>query len=638
MAAINPHLGRKPHKGDILILRRFPAAKTFRPHLLGLSAGLTLTLAVFTLMLPVAFFSAAIVVALFLIGTVYLGSLMPLIAAALAFIPGLAAAQPTGYLAYAFFSGYLAGVTLALSYNAAVFLYITNFEKQRIKIAFAVDRRRSVNIIKSPIEQEEKALLSVIRPVAYYLEAIDTPDQREQATDVLLNMITRAYAKLAVRDQEHLLGLKDKSSEDERRAALQNLLHQLKENFTSQDAATRARATELFRHRIEPLVERVLKLNRNKLYNMPVHPAPEAPYTILFVANPVIKKEHGEGYEADPIMTDPRLFYRTVEKALRAFAGNEIYGRPEIWSRIRIVTVFDTNLAGSRTAEHALVGEYGRSLLIDDIAAAGMLTPLTEMETRVQAMLARDNSTSLSLRDIDVIIALSASATHLRASSRYADYLEGTPIDTEPGSPLANGCAPDGANAYTFDPDPNQSKQRNGEAEIRLPWQGDSGRLFEHELYSSHPGRCAINVYNASKRTFVHEFTHAMSSALRGAICDEYADRIQLIGENGSNGNGRHEEPVLPFYINRIERTAHEDGTFTPVHTIFGRYNCTEYRSDLFHPSAKENWLGYFPEKRDPAYTCTMDRPSGMHRFDKLLADFIYDRLCAKLNRPARTS
>ncbi len=121
MAAINPHLGRKPHKGDILILRRFPAAKTFRPHLLGLSAGLTLTLAVFMLMLPVSFVPAAVIMALFLLGTVYLGSLMPLIVAALAFIPGLAAAQPTGYLAYAFFSGYLAGAALALSYNAAVF-------------------------------------------------------------------------------------------------------------------------------------------------------------------------------------------------------------------------------------------------------------------------------------------------------------------------------------------------------------------------------------------------------------------------------------------------------------------------------------------------------------------------------------
>ncbi len=641
MAAINPHLGEKPRKGDILILRRFPAAKTFRPHLLGLSLGVTLTLFAFIAALAQSssFLAGMAILTLFFFGTWFLGSLMPAISAMLLIFsgaPGLTGFAAT--LAYAYLSGYLAGAGMALVYNALVFLYLTSFEKEQIKFAFAADLRSPVNIIKSPIPQEEKALLEVIRPVHYYLAALKDDSKRAKATEVLLNMITSAYNKLSSRDQEHMLGLEKPVGEAERRAALQEMLNSLKDKLSSDDFLQREQAIELIESRIEPLVEHALQLRRRKLYNTRVHPEPAAPYTILFVANPVIKKEEGDGYEPDPILHNHRFFYQTVEKALRAFAGNEIYGRPEIWSRIRIVTLFDPSLADSMKAEHALIGEYGRALLIDDIAAAGMLTPLTEMETRVDAMLQKAEGSTLSVRDIDVIIALSASPTHLRASSRYADYLEGTAIGDEFGTPLENGCAPKTANGFTFDPDPHGSKNNGNGAEISLPWSGNSGRQFEHELYSSHPGRCAINVYSAGGRTFIHEFTHAMSSAVHGIICDEYADRIQLIGSAATNGNG-HVSAAMPFYINRIERTSKQDGRFTPVHTLFARYNCTDYRSDLFHPSARENWRGYFPEKRSPAYSCTMDRPSGgAHRFDKLLADFIYDRMCAKLNRPKRSS
>ena len=38
------------------------------------------------------------------------------------------------------------------------------------------------------------------------------------------------------------------------------------------------------------------------------------------------------------------FFLRSVVRALESFHNNEVLGRPEIWSRVRIVTVFDENI------------------------------------------------------------------------------------------------------------------------------------------------------------------------------------------------------------------------------------------------------------------------------------------------------
>ena len=43
-----------------------------------------------------------------------------------------------------------------------------------------------------------------------------------------------------------------------------------------------------------------------------------------------------------------------------------------------------------------------------------------------------------------------------------------------------------------------------------------------HDYYTNHPGRVALNVLEASSKTYVHEFAHAMSSNIHGAIVDEY--------------------------------------------------------------------------------------------------------------------
>jgi hypothetical protein len=129
----------------------------------------------------------------------------------------------------------------------------------------------------------------------------------------------------------------------------------------------------------------------------------------------------------------------------------------------------------------------------------------------------------------------------------------------------------------------------------------------------------------------VHEFAHAMSSAFNGAIVDEYADIILV--ENDED----NEAATIPmFYINRMERKQYmhgENGRFVAIPTFFTQFDKADFLSDLNHPSARENWHGYFPERIRPDIPCTMDKSEGMHEFDKLLHAFMYKRLAEKINR-----
>ena len=86
-----------------------------------------------------------------------------------------------------------------------------------------------------------------------------------------------------------------------------------------------------------------------------------------------------------------------------------------------------------------------------------------------------------------------------------------------------------------------------------------------------------------------------------------------------------------PFYINRINRNKNKK--IVPVHRIFAKYNGNIYYSDRDHPSAREDWLGYFPERKNSFTACIMDRNYGAYRYDDLISNFMYDRLMAKINR-----
>ena len=79
--------------------------------------------------------------------------------------------------------------------------------------------------------------------------------------------------------------------------------------------------------------------------------------------------------------------------------------------------------------------------------------------------------------------------------------------------------------------------------------------------------------------------------------------------------------------INRFSRTA----TRIDIPKDFATYNHIQYFADRDHPSARENWFGFFPLREAKDIGCIMDRSIGRFQFDKLISAFMYDRLISKI-------
>ena len=137
------------------------------------------------------------------------------------------------------------------------------------------------------------------------------------------------------------------------------------EDLRSQLAAGNEPILESTTREIEPIVEKYLKLKERKLYDYRVD-LPPAPYTIAFVANPIIRKRQREAsdpaFEPDPILNDLDLFLQTVNRGLASFEIDSVVGRPEIWSRIRVVTIFNEDARGE---EFSLLEEFQEERVLD---------------------------------------------------------------------------------------------------------------------------------------------------------------------------------------------------------------------------------------------------------------------------------
>lgn len=523
---------------DIIQVRRLPAVKKFHVHSLGLALAFFSVLAA-TVLNPAELFTnldwyaPCALLLVFALGT-WLGGPFVLLTGFLYFLPTPVpplASIWTAFLALAkcYFVAYFFSLVFASLYNDAVFLYFVLLAKKSVRITFAFDTSKVINIVKSPKKEEETAFQKLF---------LAHPD-----------------------------------------------------------------------------------LETQKLYRDEWQSPPQFPYTIIFVANPKIRKrrlkESDPEFEPDPIIQDLDLFLSSVDRAVKSFEKDEVLGCAEVWSRVRVIAIFDPKL------DFALAQEFQDDMTIDGKVAENLLDTTDSMPDRIGGLLQQHPvgvPSPLTLCDVDVIYVMSASPTHDRSTARYSDYLEAGEQVT---------CTRMNAQTFQFDPDPlGVKKDSNGLSEINVARCGDPGVLCEHDDFARCPGRVALNVLGARQKTFIHEFAHAMSSALRGAIVDEYADVYILQGAKAEANL-----PQAPFYVNRIERIPQSDGHFIPAHKMFARYQQVDFYSDLAHPSAEADWLGYFPECHDSACPCTMDRTGADYRFDKLISNFMYDRLCAKLNR-----
>lgn len=306
------------------------------------------------------------------------------------------------------------------------------------------------------------------------------------------------------------------------------------------------------------------------------------PYTIAIVANPKILTADGQT-EDDPIITNRELFLRTVTRIFRSFVDNELLVLPEIFNQMRFVLIFDGTSA-STDANPALCVE---------LPGADILCPLQD----VGQILAYVKSKVHGIDIIDVIFVISASETLIRSSARF------TEDDIK-----RNGWRFD----YTFSTTQQQPNQRM------------------HYFYPKLPGVVALSAWDDRLKTPVHEFAHAMSSREGGAIVDEYLDQ--------------YSSSIEGVLKNNILNKKYRQNWQTPVPEMFGTYRLynpagtqvitqVEYPSDRHRCNKRENWVSYVPARSDSRQSCIMDVAYFGYQFDRLIFDFMYDRLMAKFSR-----
>ena len=291
------------------------------------------------------------------------------------------------------------------------------------------------------------------------------------------------------------------------------------------------------------------------------------PYTICIVANPWLEAPRNTGqFVADPIMLNAPGFDTVVQYVLDALFARlpgqlePALGDPAIAPRVRVISVFETGLPA--TDANALVAQDSLSNI---------------------AMPRRTQSAGFALRYVniaDVVYAVTASATHQRASAFYT-----SDDDTRDGIP--------------FDLD---------------------GRQFHHRHYPAIPGTIALPL-TSSSLTALHEFQHAASSYTNGSVADLYVN----------NGPALSRVPA-PVLINaRAGR---------PIPATFATYCGRTYASDptrdgLSYPGT---WTSYHCELHDPARPAIMDDywqttlPISCQN-DRITRAFLQDRILAKMGR-----
>jgi len=376
------------------------------------------------------------------------------------------------------------------------------------------------------------------------------------------------------------------------------------------------------------------------------------PYTIVFVANPLIESRGSDVPQRDPIMDNDNLFLKAIERALFNFEYNHgVIGSPDIWSKIRIVTINPSRRHSKKKnyvkddMKDALVGEFGGTFEAAGAATHNnmMLRPTERLVRFVRKALEDEGLKHIEC--IDVIFALSASNTHDRSTA------DPTSFRNQAGGRHLQG------ELFTFSSDPycqkgdeilkNDCEQRlcqggelpdGCEPSTRLP-RGGGGpdRILYHEYFPPDEGigLVAMSVLDVRDKLPVHEFAHAMSSVENGKIVDEYYDYAQFQEDAKLYNPLTAEVYSKEVLINRIYRNPDKmkNNHSVKVHNIFARYNGNVYESDRQHHSARQGWFSYFPERRQREILCTMDAAQDVFEFDELLRDFMYDRLCAKVNR-----
>ncbi|KAA3609210.1 MAG: hypothetical protein DWQ05_23020 [Calditrichaeota bacterium] len=260
------------------------------------------------------------------------------------------------------------------------------------------------------------------------------------------------------------------------------------------------------------------------------------PYTIVFVANPMILKysenENDRNCEKDPIMDDKAWFSITVRRCIRSIYRNELFGIKEFISSYRIIAIFDSdfkvdNMSAAEQKTHALCEEYNLDELLAPRKRLFVSAP-DEFEDISKNYVARFwpriYSGSTGSDAIDIIFAISGSPTHIRSAARFSK-------EPEVVKPLKSKKNTDNGVFFNF-------KFRKNAA----TWDAFHDKKL-HAFYADLPGIVALSALEDRPKTTIHELAHAIGSPENGFIDDEYYDG----GQRGA-----------PFRINKKTRTPYK--------------------------------------------------------------------------------
>lgn len=348
----------------------------------------------------------------------------------------------------------------------------------------------------------------------------------------------------------------------------------------------------LMRRKIANLGEEIFKFDPQEKVNIIKSGQGDSPYTIAIVANPILLDHDGLSPQQDPIMEndDPKLFLKVVVRILRSFANDDLMRLPEIFEKIRFVTIFDP-IEDLNNNSYALCKAFQK--FPDDVLDARTNESIAFVKQRLQQCNCAE--------DVDVIFIVSGSTTHFRSSSCFSE--ESTPGDSP-----------------------------RGDVRFELKTNSTAYERF-HCCRSDKPGVVALSAWDDRLKTPLHEFAHAMSSKENGVIVDEYIDQMPVDLPFVVNQQHRAvPNAAIPKHFAQYRLYRHKSGKDIPEPEVeyFSDRNRCDKRADEAEP---EGWTSYVPARRDVDLSCIMDIAYSGYRFDDLLFDFMYDRLTTKVNR-----
>ncbi|MBN1996344.1 hypothetical protein JW935_02245 [candidate division KSB1 bacterium] len=321
-------------------------------------------------------------------------------------------------------------------------------------------------------------------------------------------------------------------------------------------------------------------------------------FTVVLVANPAISKQNGNPVR-DPMILDKDLFVKTITHVFKSFTHNELLSLPEILSRIRFVSVFDNTAHQEASQDPA--GTPRQQALCGELVKG--LTALKPTDNNLVETYVKDMLKGSGVKTIDVIYVLTASVEFTRSSALFSQCKK-----TTPGKKFK----------FSFGPG----------------WMNPKPAV--HTYRNTLPGVIALSAWEDRLHVPVHEFAHAVSTEVNGAIVDEYID--DYTWPPGSDEIYRFKNAIN---VKHRDEPPQPKLKMRPVPKKFATYSrptkyglCTTiYDSDRYRSDKDPGWVSYVPCRDDITLSCIMDVCYYGCRFDNLLHDFLYDLLMVKINR-----